>query len=189
MSQSQEAARLALAHTIIEMVMERPLQRLSSGLYVPANSHGVMLAGLAGEVRVRAGGEVENELRGQRPLDLGRAYPTGAGRLGAAGVELIVHGVASVAPGESSRRAAAASALAAALHIFDESGIRAITLPLLQLASEQEVARGDEHTMAGLIAAHLRRDSRLRSITVAGLDSGLLEAIGRELVDAGATPA
>jgi hypothetical protein len=185
---SVEPVRLALARAIIELAEERPLQRLLAGLYVPANSRGVMLAGLAGEVRVRAGAEVEHELRARQPLDLGRAYPTGPGRLAVAGVELIVHGVAAIEPGEPARPAATESALAAALRAFDDAGVRSVTLPLLRLASEQEQARGKESTMAALIAGQLRRDSRLRSIVVAGLDGGHLDAIRRELIEAGASP-
>jgi sugar phosphate isomerase/epimerase len=177
--------RLAFGGTIIDLAVARPLQRLSEGMLVPANSRGVMGAGLSGEVRLRAGREVEEELGRYRPLDVGRAYRTGAGRLAQAGVTILAHAVINREPGEPNRPGQDERALAAALELFEEAGARTVTLPTLRLAGGPDP---DGRTLAAPLASHLRRRSRIRHLTVAGLDTEYLQRLAADLSQLGATP-
>jgi O-acetyl-ADP-ribose deacetylase (regulator of RNase III) len=181
-----DVARLAYENTIIDLVPARPLQRLSAGLLVPANTRALMAAGLAGEVRLRAGREIEDELSRFRPLDLGAAYPTAPGRLVDAGVELLVHAVFSREPGEPHRPGQDERAVIAALAVFEEAGIRTLTLPIIQLADGRTGPDRQHRTVAAALTGHLRRRSRLRNITIAGLDGEMLRQLAHELQAAGA---
>lgn len=178
--------RLALEKTIIELAAARPLQCPSAGMLVPANSRAVMGAGMSGEVRLRAGRDVEDELVRHRPLDLGRAYATGAGRLAADGVEVLAHAVINREPGEPSRPGQDERAFEAALAIFEEAGVRRVTLPILRMAGGPEP---DGRTIAAPLASHLRRGSRIRHVIVAGLDAEYLSRLDFELRKLGAIPA
>jgi O-acetyl-ADP-ribose deacetylase (regulator of RNase III) len=181
-----EPRRLGFGNTLIDLILVRPLQTSSAGLLVPANTHAVMVAGLAGEVRVRAGRTVEDELNRFRPLDLGRAYPTGAGRLSESGFELLVHAVVSVAPGEPNRTGQDERALVSALDVFEEAGVRSVTLPIVRIADGRTQPAPAQRTMAAALASHLRRGSRIQRLTIAGLDDEHLARLSDELRLAGA---
>lgn len=180
-----DLARLAFGGTIIDITEARPLQRPSEGLLVPANSRAVMGAGLAGEVRLRAGREVEDELVRHRPLDLGRAYPTGAGRLAESGVVILAHAVIYREPGEPARPGHDERALESALELFEEAGARTVTLPTLRLVGGPDP---DGRTLAAPLAGHLRRRSRIRHLTIAGLDTDYLRRLASDLRQLGALP-
>ena len=176
---------LAFGGARIALAASRPLGWLSPGLFVTGNLHGLMAAGFAGEVRVRAGRDIEVELLGHRPLSLGRAYPTGAGGLAETGVQTIVHGIVSAEPGEAADPGHTDRALRSALVLLDELGIRRVTLPLVEVVlSRDRAAQG--RAMGTLIAGHMRRRSRLLSVTVAGLDEDFLAGVRAALLEAGA---
>ena len=177
---------LALGGIEILLALSRPLANLSAGLYVPGNMRGIMAAGLAGEVRVRAGRSIEEELLAQRPFSLGNAYATAAGGLAASGVSLLAHGITSAEPGETPRTTHVERALRAALTLFDDSAIRSATLPLMEIAAGSLDGRGQGLALAALLAGHMRRGSRLRRVTVAGLDPEFLAGLRQGLLDAGA---
>lgn len=180
--------QLAHGGTHVRLARARPLEHLSAGLYVPANLRGVMAAGLAGEVRVRAGSDVEDELLSHRPLSLGRAYRTDPGRLAASGVRLLAHAVASDAPGRPARSEDSERALRAALELIDSSGIRSVTLPLVEVASGDPDPEAQGRAFGQLLTGHLRRRSRMRQVTVAGLDHQFLSGLSAYLIDSGAIP-
>ncbi|CAN5502741.1 hypothetical protein BH23CHL2_BH23CHL2_23780 [soil metagenome] len=180
--------RLALGSVGLTLYPARPLRHLSAGLYVPANLRGVMGAGLAGEVRVRAGREVEDELLRLRPLSLGRAYRTNPGNLAAAGVEVLAHAVTSDSPGETAKPGQSDRALRAALELFDDAGIRAVTLPLVEVAPGDPASEKQGQAFGQLLTGHLRRRSRIRQVNVAGLDHHFLAGLEAYLRNAGALP-
>lgn len=180
--------RLAMGSVELALYSARPLRHLSAGLYVPANLRGVMAAGLAGEIRVRAGREVEEELLRMRPLSLGRAYRTNPGNLAAAGVKVLAHAVASNSPGETAKPGQSDRALRAALELFDDAGVRAVTLPLVEVASGDPRSEKQGQAFGQILTGHLRRRSRIRQVTVAGLDHHFLAGLQAYLRDAGALP-
>lgn len=180
--------QLARGGTHVHLARARPLQHLSAGLYVPANLRGVMAAGLAGEIRVRAGRDVEDELLSHRPLSLGRAYRTQSGRLADSGVQVLAHAVASDAPGRPARSEDSERALRAALELIETTGIRSVTLPLVEVASGDPDAEAQGRAFGRLLAGHLRRRSRMRQVTVAGLDQQFLSGLSAYLLDSGAIP-
>jgi len=180
--------QLADGGTHVRLARARPLEHLSASLYVPANLRGVMAAGLAGEVRVRAGRNVEDELLSHRPLSLGRAYRTAPGRLADSGVEVLAHAVMSDAPGKRARSEDSERALRAALELIETSGIRSLTLPLIEVASGDPDAEAQGRAFGQILAGHLRRRSRMRQVTVAGLDRQFLSGLSAYLLDSGAIP-
>lgn len=183
---SHGTTRLALGSTGIILVYARPLSHLAAGIVVPGNMRGVMAAGLAGEVRVRAGRSIEDELLQHRPFSLGNAYPTGAGRLQSDGVEVLAHAITSTEPGDTPKATHAERAVRAALALLDNQGARTATLPLIETTSGNADAKGQGRAFAALVAGHLRRRSRLRQVTIAGLDRDFLSGVHDYLSEQGA---
>ena len=181
-------ARLALDRTEITLTFSRPLGSLSAGIFVPGNMRGVMAAGLAGEVRVRAGRAVEDELLAHRPFSLGKTYPTGGGNLIGAGIATLAHGIVSSEPGETPKTAHSERALRAALVLFDDLGVRTVTLPLVDTVSGAADTGRQGQALGTLLAGHLRRGSRLRRVTLAGLDRDFLAGARETLIQSGAIP-
>ncbi len=180
--------QLALGGIKISLAYARPLRCLSAGLIVPGNMRGVMAAGFAGEVRVRAGRSVEEELLGHRPFSLGSAYPTGPGRLGSDGVVALVHAISTSEPGEAPRAVDSERALRSALALLEDLGVRSATVPLIETLSGSPVSVKQGHAFGGLVSGHLRRRSRLRQVTVAGLDHEFLAGLRTCLIETGAIP-
>lgn len=179
---------LGLGGAHLTLVPARPLGQLSAAMFVPGNLLGVMAAGLAGEVRVRAGQDVEAELLGQRPLSLGRAYATNPGKLSDACVTTIIHGIVSTAPGEPASPRHAEQALRSGLLLVDELGVRSITIPVLEVDSSARNRADQGRTFGTLVAGHLRRRSRLRKVNIAGLDAEFLAGVYGALIESGAIP-
>jgi O-acetyl-ADP-ribose deacetylase (regulator of RNase III) len=179
---------LALGGVRLALVQQRPLAQLSGALFVPGNLRGVMAAGIAGEVRVRAGREVEVELLSQRPMSLGRAYATGAGKLSEACVTAIIHGIMHAAPGEPSNSRHAEQALRSGLLVVEEMDIRSLTLPSIEIVSTARRREDQGRAMGSLIAGHLRRRSRIRTVRIASLDPDFLAGTRNELLSFGAIP-
>lgn len=185
---SEVISQLALGMAEISLAYGRPLAHLSAGIYVPGNMRGVMAAGLAGEIRIRAGRTVEDELLAHRPFSLGKVYATGAGRLESDGVKHLAHGITVAEPGQSPRALHVERALRGALLRFDELGARTVTIPLARVVPGTDDRMRQGCGQGALIAGHLRRGSRIRHITVAGLDQTFLTGIKESLIELGAIP-
>ncbi len=185
---STNTTHLALGGAAIRLTDSRPLALPSASIVVPGNLRGIMAAGLAGEVRVRAGSAVESELLQHRPFNLGEAYPTGPGRLETTGLTTIAHAITSREPGVRPRAAHAERALRAALLLLDERGTRSVTLPLLETQPASTDAERQGRAFGMLVAGHLRRGSRLREVAIAGLDRAFLAGATAALLAEGATP-
>jgi len=163
--------------TKLNIVHGRALDHLHEGVYTGANIRGVMAAGLAAELRRAAGAEVERELRTHLPLQLGRAYLTSPGNLAAQGVQVIAHGVVANEPGVSASLSVSISAMLDGLGRLEEAGCREVTIPQIgfRVANlDQQVAAGE---LAKVIVAHLRRKSKLTTVTIVSMHQDYLDAL------------
>jgi O-acetyl-ADP-ribose deacetylase (regulator of RNase III) len=144
-----------------------------------------MAAGLAGEVRLRGGEEIERELRGHTGLLEGEAYLTGPGRLAALGIQRIAHGIFTREPGDTPRAGIPQQALGAGLRLLAEAGVRAVTTQGVgtRVPEVSHAEAGAE--MARVIAAQVRQ-SRLREIVVTSIHPEFLAACRIELESLGA---
>lgn len=184
----QQKSQWRLGYELAELllVQGRALDHLRPGLYVPGNGRGVMAAGLAGEVRLKGGPEIERELRGHTTSLLeGEAYLTGPGRLAALGVERIAHGIVTREPGETPRADIPQRALSSGLRLLAESGVRTVTAQGIgtRVPGVSHADAGAE--MARVVAAQVRQ-SRLREVVVTSIHDGFLAACLAELVGLGA---
>jgi O-acetyl-ADP-ribose deacetylase (regulator of RNase III) len=152
--------------TQLRLVEGVVLDHLHAGLYVGANSRGVMGAGLAADIRRAAGAEVERELRSHAELLQGEAYLTSGGELAERGVEAIAHGVVASEPGGASTLDVSIKALLAGLRLLEAAGCRTVTIPqvgwrVTDLSHETAAAE-----LAWAIVTHLRRNSRLTTVAI-----------------------
>lgn len=170
-----------LGRATIEMVNDRPSRHLTEGLFLTANARGVM----ASELRVRAGSEVEEELRRQAPLLVGNAYVTGPGKLVDGGLRVIVHGVTVSGPGDPPRPGSPEAALTNGLLAFESVAARSVTIPLINRQMPERRSGDNARALATALAGHLRRRSRLDRIIIAGLDPDYLTAVRDRLVELG----
>ncbi|MFW6076093.1 MAG: hypothetical protein ACOC9Y_10890 [Chloroflexota bacterium] len=182
---SPESRGIWFGHTTLTFHDDRPLMHPSAGLYVPVNMRGILGAGLAAEVRLAAGPDVELELREHVPLVLGDAYLVRPGKLAGRGVEAIAFGVAVRDPCETPRIGMPEMALKRGLELFEDALIRDITIPLVNRQMPERQPGDNARAVATHIAAHLRRRSKLRHIKVAGLDNAYLDALRHELLELG----
>lgn len=171
-----------LGRATIEMINDRPSRHLTEGLFLTANTRGIM----AGELRVQAGPQVEEELRRQGPLLVGNAYVTGPGRLADRGVRVIVHGVTVTSPGDPPRPGNPELALMNGLLSIEDAGVRAVTLPLVNRQLPERQPGDNARSLAATLAGHLRRRSRLDRVIIAGLDPDYLSTVRDRLVELGA---
>jgi O-acetyl-ADP-ribose deacetylase (regulator of RNase III) len=167
----------------IELIQGVTMDHLREGLYTGANMQGVMAAGLAAEIRRVAGGDVERELRAQRPLSQGVAYLTSSGLLSDAGVTAIAHGVVTTAPGGPVQLDIASKALASGLVLLDEQDCRTVCVPQIgwrMVEVDHSVAARE---LARVVTSHLRRFSGIRTVTVVSRHADYLAALGAALAD------
>lgn len=183
----QQKSQWRLGYELAELllVQGRALDHPRPGLYVPGNGRGVMAAGLAGEVRLKGGPEIERELRGHTSLLEGEAYLTGPGRLAALGVERIAHGIVTREPGETPRADIPQRALSAGLRLLAVSGVRSVTAQGIgtRIPGVSHADAGAE--MARVVAAQVRQ-SRLREVVVTSIHADFLAACLAELQGLGA---
>lgn len=167
--------------TRVELILGTTLEHLREGLYTGANLQGVMGAGLPAEIRRAAGSDIERELRAQMPLSLGSAYLTSSGALAGSGVKAIAHGVLVSEPGGRTQLDIAINALLAGLRLLEEQGCRTIVIPQIgwRVANLDQTVAARE--LARVIVTHLRRKSRLRSVSVVSRHQDYLEALGEAL--------
>lgn len=163
--------------TRVRFIEGKPLEHLSAGIYTGANAQGVMVAGLAAEIRRVAGAEVERELRGHNNLSVGEAYLTGPGQLAERGVGAIAHGVVVLAPGEIATLDRSVSALLSGLRLLEDAGCRSVTVPQIgwRVSSlDPSVAAAE---LGRVVITHLRRKSRLEVVSIVSSHREYLTAV------------
>lgn len=172
---------------MIQVIVGRPMNHLASGIFSPANQRAVMAAGLAGELRLAAGSTVEDELRQQIPLLPGCAYLTDSGSLSERGVRHIAHGVIVREPGSQPRRSDTIAALEAALQMLDGAGDQQVTFPFATARLTERRPGENARTLAEILIGHLRRRSRLTTISCVGLDATFAYQLQESLRELGAS--
>ena len=153
----------------------------------PANRRGVMGVGVAGQIRLRGGEEIEREAMAQAPLLVGHAIATSAGRLQEHGTRLIIHAVTSDALGAPTRADIIHRATVAALQLADQHRVRSIAIP--PLGAGVGTGRFQSETvflmMIEEIVAHLRRfTSRLDRIVLVCHDEREVREVEAALAEA-----
>ncbi len=171
----------------IEIFVEQPIKHLEAGVIVPANLQGVMAAGLARDIRIAAGAQIERDLRAQLPLIPGEAYLTGPAALQERGVEVVAHAVVVRDPGSTARGHDLEDALISAMQRLEVANVRAILIPFLTTRLAGHTTEVNAHLLAKLVVQHLRRASRIKRVTLAGIHSGFAAALAGSLRELGAT--
>jgi O-acetyl-ADP-ribose deacetylase (regulator of RNase III) len=158
-SQPERPLALRFGRTTIAVRAGDLLATPAEALVIPANRRGMMVAGTAGQVRLRGGFEIEHELMQQAPLTLGTSVATRSGELDGHGAKLVLHAVVFDDLGGSTRLDLVERALESALASADRHRIRSIAVPAVGAGvGEGRLRRGDVFAITvGVIAAHLRR--------------------------------
>lgn len=156
-------------------------------IVTPANRRGVMGVGVAGQVRIQGGAEIEREAMALAPLIMGRAVVTSAGKLAEKGTKAIVHAVVSDALGTPTRENIVREATTAALEAADRHRLRSLVLP--PLGSGPGPGRFGSDTvilvMTEELVAHLRRfTSRLDRIVLVCRDQREVRDLEHALIEA-----
>jgi O-acetyl-ADP-ribose deacetylase (regulator of RNase III) len=163
------------------------LDQQVQAIVCPANRRGVMGAGIAGQIRMAGGIEIEREAMAQAPLTIGSAISTTAGTLLERGVTTIVHAVVSDALGSPTRIDIVRSATSAALAEADRRRVKSLLLPPLGsgLGPGRLPAGSVTVAMIEETVAHLRRfTSRCDRIVLAQYDSRDAEDVLQALREA-----
>lgn len=170
-------SELYLGGTRIDLIMGDPLDHLLEGVYTGANARGIMGAGLAADIRRRAGADVERELRSHSSLLTGQAYLTGPGALAEQGVKAIAHGVVASEPGQSPSLHVSIKALLDGLRLLEEAGCRTVTIPEVGWRVFNLDHAGVAAELGKTIATHLRRRSKLQSVCIVSRHPDYLRAL------------
>lgn len=162
-------------------------EQRADAIVTPANRRGVMGVGVAGQVRIRGGAEIEREAMSMAPLVLGSAIVTSAGGLTDLGTRAIIHAVISDALGTPTREHIVREATTAALQMADRQHLRSIIMP--PLGSGPGSGRFGSDTvllvMTEEIVAHLRRfTSRLDRIMLVCRDQRDVRDLEHALIEA-----
>jgi O-acetyl-ADP-ribose deacetylase len=130
-------------------------------IVIPANRRGIMVAGVAGHVRLRGGVDIERDLMRQAPLTLGTSVATTSGELSGAGTQMILHAIVFDDLGGGTRIDIVERAIESVLESADRHRARAIAIPPLGTGIGQGRLSQDAvyATLVEAIAAHLRRFS------------------------------
>jgi O-acetyl-ADP-ribose deacetylase (regulator of RNase III) len=171
---NEAATGVRFGRTLIVPVTGTVLEQQVQAIACPANRRGVMGAGIAGQLRMAGGIDIEREAMAKAPLTLGAAISTSAGSLSDRGVTTIIHAVVSDALGTPTRVDIVRSATSAALTEADRCRVRSLLLP--PLGSGLGPGRLPSGTVAVAmieeIVAHLRRFTcRLDRIVLAHDDA------------------
>jgi O-acetyl-ADP-ribose deacetylase (regulator of RNase III) len=132
----------------------------AAALVIPANRRGMMVAGVAGHVRLRGGVEIERQLMQMAPLTLGTSVATGSGDLEALqGTTTVMHAVVFDDLGGSTRLDIVERALESMMESADRNRVTSIAVPPIGAGiGEGRLARSDVFALlVGVVAAHLRR--------------------------------
>jgi O-acetyl-ADP-ribose deacetylase (regulator of RNase III) len=159
MAESEVNAGVRFGGTVIETVVGELIDQPVQALIYPANCRGVMGAGSASSVRLAGGQDVEREIMGLAPLDLGQAAITTAGRLIERHIEAVIHAVIVPSLGDTPRQSVVERALDSALTTATHERMRTLAMPLLGMSAE---APDDERTvfvqsLVDVIVSYVRR--------------------------------
>ena len=156
MSEHAETNGIRFGRTVLDVVVGELVDQPVQGIVYPANTRGVMGAGLAGALRSAAGPEVEREAMGRPPGDLGSAYSTSSGLLAERGIDVILHAVVVPAIGQHSVATAVFRGLDGALKLAAERRLRSIALPFLGVSADDPET--ERRTMAeGVVDVVIKR--------------------------------
>lgn len=182
-----EADGVRFGRTLIVPVTGGVLDRAVQGIACPANRRGVMGAGLAGQVRLAGGVEIEREAMAMAPLTIGSAVATGSGNLSARGISTIIHAVVSDALGAPTRLDIVRDATSATLREADRRRLKSLLMPPLGsgLGPGRLPTGAVAVAMIEEIVAYLRRFTcRLDLILLAQFDSREAEELRQALIEA-----
>jgi len=153
----------------------------------PANRRGVMGVGIAGQIRLQGGAEIEREAMAGAPLTIGQAIVTAAGNLGERGTRAIIHAVTSDALGAPTQVETIRRATTAVLQATDRNRIRSLAMPPIGAGVGSGRFQGDTVMlmMVEEIVAHLRRfTSRLDRIVLVCRDEREVRDLDYALAEA-----
>lgn len=142
----------------------------AEAIVVPANRRGMMVAGVAGHVRLRGGVEIERDIMQHAPLTLGTSVATTPGALSSNGARMVLHAVVFDDLGGTTRLDIVEKAIASALESADRHRVRSIMIPAIGAGVGQGRLTQDDvyAAIVDAIAAHLRRfSSRIEQVYVA----------------------
>jgi O-acetyl-ADP-ribose deacetylase len=158
---------LRFGRTTVAVVTGDVFSFRAEAITIPANRRGMMVAGVAGHVRLRGGVDVERSLMQQAPLTLGTAVATTAGDLAEHGARLILHAVVFDDLGGSTRLDIVEKAVTNALQSADRHRVRSVVIPPIGYGVGQGRLTHDEvyATIVNAVAAHVRRfSSRIEQV-------------------------
>jgi O-acetyl-ADP-ribose deacetylase (regulator of RNase III) len=177
---------LRYEHTRIVLVEGDPIDHVRQSVLVPVNARGVMASGVAGAMRLAAGGGVERELRERGPLLVGGAYLVGPGKLAQRGVRHIICAVTTRQPGAAQRRSAVEEALNAALLLLGRASATELALPEVGTRIPGITLSDAAQLLIAILTGHLRRGLMLDEAVITGQHLEYLRACRAALEAAGA---
>jgi len=169
-SQPPQQTAVRFGRTTVSVVTGDVFSVGAEAIVVPANRRGMMVAGVAGHVRLRGGIDIERDIMQQAPLALGTSVATTPGELTKAGARMVLHAVVFDDLGGTTRMDLVEKAVASALESADRHRVRSIVIPPIGSGVGQGRLTQDDvyATIVNAIAAHLRRfSSRIDHIYVA----------------------
>ncbi|MBA2277035.1 MAG: macro domain-containing protein [Chloroflexia bacterium] len=173
--------------TLLRAVAGEVLDVEADAIVCPANRRGVMGVGVAGQVRIAGGVEIEREAMAGAPLAIGTAIATSSGKLAERGVTLIIHAVVADALGAPTRPDIVRQATGEALRLADRHRARSLALPPLGvgLGPGRLTTEAVAELMIEEILAYLRRfTSRLELIVLVARAEEEAAKLRRLLLDA-----
>lgn len=158
-SQPDQSLALRFGRTTVSVIVGDLLATGAQAIVIPANRRGMMVAGAAGQIRLRGGFSVERELMRRAPLTLGTSVATTSGELAGTGPSLVLHAVIFDDLGGSTRLDLVERALEEALASADRHRVRSLAIPPVGAGLGEGRLRRDEvfAIAVGVVAAHLRR--------------------------------
>jgi len=168
-SQPQQPLAMRFGRTTVAVTIGDVFSADAEAIVIPANRRGMMVAGIAGHVRLRAGFQIERDLMQQAPLTLGTSVATGSGELAQGGVRMLLHAVVFDDLGGSTRLDIVEKAMASALESADRHRVRSIAVPPIGSGvGTGRLSQDDVYAaIVDAIAAHIRRfSSRIDRISI-----------------------
>lgn len=125
-----------------------------------ANSQLVLGSGVAGAIRERGGPSIQAECDAHGPIAVGEAALTGAGDLPA---RFVIH-AAGMPPGGSASEESVRSALAAALALANQQGLRSVAVPAIGAGVGGMPVQRCAEVLLGVAREHLETGSSLEEV-------------------------
>lgn len=169
-SQPHAPMTIRFGRTTVSVITGDVFSAGAEAIVVPANRRGMMVAGVAGHVRLRGGVEIERDIMQQAPLTMGTSVATSAGALTNRGTRMVLHAVVFDDLGGTARLDVVERAVASVLESADRHRVRSIVIPPIGAGVGQgRLTQDDVYTsIVNAVAAHLRRfSSRVDTICVA----------------------